>query len=61
MEGYQFPEEVFGVPIHQKLMIFKQCVVTATNWGPLLDAKDDSKDEYKDIDIFLGETLKRIL
>ena len=41
-------------------MIFKQCIVTAANYGPLLDVSND-KEAYKAVDIKLAEVLKKIL
>jgi hypothetical protein len=39
-----------NTPIHLRLLIFKQCVVTSANWGPLLDVCPDSKETYKEVD-----------
>ena len=44
------------LPKHQQLMIFKQCIITACNWGPLLDVCPN-KEAYKEIDEKLTETL----
>lgn len=46
--------------MHQQLIMFKQCVVTACSYGPFLDA-NDCKDEYEALDTSLAKTLMRIL
>ena len=46
--------------MHQQFQIFRQCVLTACNYGPLLDAAND-KESYKEIDVKLAWILKRIL
>jgi len=38
-----------NLPTHQRLLIFKQCIVTAANYGPLLDVSSD-KDAYREVD-----------
>ena len=40
--------------------MFKQCIVTAANYGPLLDVSSD-KDAYHEVDLKLASILKEIL
>jgi len=46
-----------NIPKHQQLMIYRQCIVTATNWAPLLDISN-GKEEYKKVDTKLTEILE---
>ena len=41
-------------------MMFKQCIITAANYGPLLDANPDS-DPYKVIDSILADAFQKII
>jgi len=41
-------------------LLFKQCVVTAVNYGPLIDLNQEV-GRYKEIDEILGKELKDIL
>lgn len=50
----------FDIPKHTRLLIFKQCIQTLANYGPLLDVVT-SGEEYKEVDIVLAKILKRIL
>lgn len=40
--------------------MFKQCVVTAVNYGPLIDV-NAAQAKYREIDLLLAEELKKIL
>jgi hypothetical protein len=59
-ETLKYAKEL-NIPIHLKLLIFKQCIVTSANWGPLLDVCPGSKETYKEIDEKLYQILDDIL
>ena len=55
---------VRDIPDHTRFLMFKQCVVTAANYGPLLDSCDDDeevKEQYKQIDLKLLDIMKNVL